>query len=105
MLGRLDAGLLIDADEERVLGPREVEADDVGGLGGELGVGAQAPVAAPLQVDAVPAQDPPDVLLGDVAERLREQPRSPHPTCFRQNNWTFRPLTPVAPITTLRTCF
>src|SRR5665647_1010469 len=38
----------------------------------------KAPAAAPLQVDPVPAEDPPDVVLGDVAERPREQPCGPH---------------------------
>src|SRR5665647_2384172 len=38
----------------------------------------KAPAAAPLQVDPVPAEDPPDVVLGDVAERPREKPRGPH---------------------------
>ena len=71
-LERLDGGLLSDADDERVLGGRQVESDDVGRLGGELGVAAEASAAAPLQVDAVPPQDPPDVVLGDVAELLCE---------------------------------
>ena len=37
-LQRLDRGLFVDADDDRVLGRRHVEPDDFGGLGGKLGV-------------------------------------------------------------------
>ena len=46
-LERLDRRLLVDREHDRVLRRREVEPDDVGGLGGELGVGRRAPGLPP----------------------------------------------------------
>ncbi len=46
-LQRLDRGLLVDTDDDRVLGRRHVEPDHVGRLGDELGIVALAPGLAP----------------------------------------------------------
>ncbi|OQC72301.1 MAG: hypothetical protein BWX44_01756 [Spirochaetes bacterium ADurb.Bin001] len=52
---RLDAGLFIDRDHQRLLRRVEIEPDDIGRFGGELLVGAHAPRALPLQADALAA--------------------------------------------------
>ena len=46
-LQRLDRRLLVDTDDDGVLGRRHVEPDHIGGLGGELGIVALAPGFAP----------------------------------------------------------
>jgi hypothetical protein len=66
----LDPGLLVDAQDERVLGWVEIEPDDVGGLLGERGVRAQAPAPAPAQADPMAAEGPPDRVGRDVPEPL-----------------------------------
>ena len=68
-LQRLDRGLLVDADDDRVLRRRHVEPDHVGGLGDELGIVALAPGLAPGEVDLLGAQEAPDILHVDVAQR------------------------------------
>src|SRR4029077_12186754 len=47
-LQRLDRGLFVDADDDRVLGRRHVEPDD---LGGKFWVVALAPRFAPVEID------------------------------------------------------
>jgi hypothetical protein len=76
-LERLDRRLLIDREHDRVLGRCQVQADDVGRLGRELGVGRETPGLAPGEVDPLAAQEPPDVLIADVAQGGREQRRGP----------------------------
>ena len=73
----LDRRLLIDREDDRMVGRIEVEADDVGGLGGELGVARETPGFAPGEVDPLRPQKAPDVLVADVAEFLGEQRRGP----------------------------
>ena len=68
-LQRLDRGLLVDTDDDGVLRRRHVEPDHVGGLGDELRIVALAPGFAPGQVDLLGAQEAPDILHVDVAER------------------------------------
>ena len=58
-----------------MVGRIEVEPDDVGGLGGELGVARQALGLAPGEVDPLRAQEAPDMLVADVAEFLGERRR------------------------------
>ena len=72
-LQRLDRGLLIDTDDDRVLGRRHIEPDHVGGLGGELRIVALAPGFAPGEVDLLGAQEAPEILHIDVAERRSQQ--------------------------------
>jgi hypothetical protein len=76
-LQRLDRGLLIDADDDRVLGRRHVQADHVGGLGGELRFVALAPGFAPGEVDLLGAQEAPDILDIDIAEPRGQQRSGP----------------------------
>ena len=72
-LQRLDRGLFVDADDDRVLGRCHVEPDHIGGLGDELGIVALAPGLAPGEVDLLPAQEAPDILHIDIAERRSQQ--------------------------------
>src|SRR5258708_15583406 len=75
-LQRLDRGLFVDADDNRVLGRRHVEPDYVGGLGYERGILALAPGFASGEVDLLGAQEAPDILDIDIAERRgQERPR------------------------------
>ena len=72
-LQRLDRGLLVDTDDDRVLGRRHIEPDHVGGLGHELGIVALTPGFAPGEVDLLRAQQAPDILDFGIAERGRQQ--------------------------------
>jgi hypothetical protein len=72
-LQRLDRRLLVDRQHDRVVRRIQMEPDDVGRLGGELGVGRDAPGLAPGQVDPLAAQKAPHVLVADVAQLLGQQ--------------------------------
>ena len=76
-LQRLDRGLFIDADDNRVLGRSHVEPDHVGRLGGELRIVALAPGFAPSEVDLLGTQEAPDILHIDIAERRSQQRSRP----------------------------
>ena len=76
-LERLDRRLLVDREHDRVLRRRQVEPDDVGGLDGELGIGGAAPGFASRKIDPLHPQEPPDVLVADVAEVVGDQRRGP----------------------------
>ena len=52
-------GLFVHAQDHRVVGRIEVEADDVSGLARELGIGALAPTPAPLELDTILAYQTP----------------------------------------------
>jgi hypothetical protein len=67
-LQRLDRGLLVDADDNRILRRRYVQPDHVGRLGGKLRIIALAPRLAAIQVDLVLAQHAPHLLLMHVAQ-------------------------------------
>ncbi len=73
----LNVGLLVDAQHERALGRVEVQPDDVGRLGGELGVRADAPAPSPAQADPVAPQGPPYLVRTDVAQVGREERAGP----------------------------
>lgn len=51
---RLDRGLLIDAEHHGMLRRLEVEADDVGGFGLEVGIRARLVALQPMRPQAVP---------------------------------------------------
>src|ERR1700732_1052347 len=72
-LQRLDRGLLVNADDDGVLGRCHVEPDHVGGFGDERGIVALAPGFAPGEVDLLRAQETPDILDVDIVERGRQQ--------------------------------
>ena len=76
-LQRLDARLLVDRQHDGVLRRVQVEADDLGRLGDELGIVALAPGFTAGQVDLLPAQEAPDVLVRHIAQRPGQQWRRP----------------------------
>jgi hypothetical protein len=53
---RLDLGLLVDGEDDRPLGRREVEPDDVADLGDELRIGAPLERLGPVGLEARLAQ-------------------------------------------------
>ena len=67
-LQRLDRRLLVDADDDRILGRRHVQPDHIGGLGDKLGIVALAPRLSPVEVDLLLAQEAPHLLLVHVAQ-------------------------------------
>ena len=74
---RLDRRLLVDREHYRVLRRVQVETDDIGGLGRELGVGRKAPGFTPGKVDALRAQETPDMLIANIAKLPRNERRCP----------------------------
>ncbi len=76
-LQRLDVRLFIHRQQHRVVGRMQIQPHDVGRLGRELRVGADAPAAPPLQVNALAAQHPPDLMRRDVAQGLSHQRAAP----------------------------
>jgi hypothetical protein len=87
-LQRLDRRLLVDAQNDGILGRRQVEADDIGRLGGELGVVALAPRLLSVQIDPLVTQEAPDLLFVNVAKLGRDQ--RPHPACEPRRRRTFQ---------------
>jgi hypothetical protein len=65
---RLNGRLLIDREHDGVVGRGHVEADDLGRLGREFGVGADAPRFAAREVYLVRPQEAPDILDVNVAQ-------------------------------------
>ena len=66
----LDGRFFVDGEHDGVVGGSHVEPDDLGRLGREFGIVADAPGLAPGKVDLVRPQKPPVMLDLDVAERL-----------------------------------
>ena len=62
-LQRLDRRLFVDADNDRVLRGRHVEPNHSGSLGDKLGIVALTPGFAAGEINLLPAQEAPDVLL------------------------------------------
>ena len=68
---RLDRGFLVDAEHQGIVRRVQVQANHVGGLGGKLGVRADAPGAVALQLDAFFAQHAPHRIIRHV-QRQRQ---------------------------------
>jgi len=68
----LDVRLFVDRQHHRILRRLQTEPDNVRRLLRETEIGADAPAATPRQRDLVPAQHAPDLMLGDVAQMLRQ---------------------------------
>src|SRR5829696_6717681 len=64
----LDVRLLVDREHESALGRIKIEADDLRGLGDEIGIVALAPGLPPVEVDLLGPQEAPDILVADVAQ-------------------------------------
>src|SRR5246127_751893 len=79
-LQRLDRGLLVDADHNRILGWRHVEPDYIGRLSDKFGVIALTPGLAPGEVNLLCAQKAPDngvirqmlddIIANDIAQAI-----------------------------------
>ena len=80
----LDVRLLIDGEHHGVVGRVQIQADNVGGLGGKLRIGAQAPRPSALKLNPALPQDPPDVVLRHVPERLSNQRAGPRRVARRR---------------------
>jgi hypothetical protein len=78
-LQSLDVRLLVDRKHHRVLGRLQVEPDNVGSLLRKRRIGADTPTAPPRQRDLMPAQNPPDLMFGDVAQMPGQQAAVPAP--------------------------
>ncbi|MCA1458894.1 H-NS histone family protein [Bradyrhizobium sp. BRP22] len=61
-LQSLDRGLLVQAQHNGLRGRGDVEANNIGGFGRKVRVGALAPGLASREVNLVAAQEPPDIL-------------------------------------------
>ena len=75
-LQRLNRGLLVDTEHNRVLGRVEVEPDDIGDLGGKGRIPAHFVGAHEMRLQAVRAQDVGDAATG-AADRVGQQPGRP----------------------------
>ena len=69
----LDGRLLVHQKHHRALRRNQVKAHDLGRLADELGIGADAPRLAAVQVDLPRAQEAPNILLAHVAQRPGQQ--------------------------------
>src|SRR5262245_9740330 len=76
-LQRLDRGLLIDANDDRVVRRRHIEPDNISRLGDEVRIAALAPGFAARKVNLLLAQNPPDMLLMHIAQMCRNQRAGP----------------------------
>ncbi|MEY9129258.1 hypothetical protein ACVMII_007737 [Bradyrhizobium diazoefficiens] len=76
-LQSLDRGLLVHAQHNGLRRRRDIEADNIGGFGRKVRVVALAPGLASHQVNLVAAQEPPDILDIDIAQRLGQQGAGP----------------------------
>jgi hypothetical protein len=69
-LQSLDRGLFVHAEHNRLLGRGDIEADNIGGFGRKVRVVALTPGLANREVNLVAAQEAPDILDVDIAQRL-----------------------------------
>ena len=80
----LDVRLLVDREHESALGRIKIEADDLRGLGDEIGIVALAPGLPPVEVDLLGPQEAPDILVADVAQSLGDEPARPAGIALRR---------------------
>ena len=80
----LDVRLLVDREHESALGRIKIEADDLRGLGDEIGIVALAPGLPPVEVDLLGPQEAPDILVADVAQSLGHEPARPAGIALRR---------------------
>src|ERR1700726_28246 len=79
----LNGWLFIDSKDERILRRIEIKTHNVGGLARKLRVSGNAPTVAPFQFDALLAQNAPDLIGGNIAQMLGNQPPIPAPIARR----------------------
>src|SRR6476660_8871119 len=82
-LQSLDRGLLVHAQHNGLRGRSNIEADNIGGFGRKVPVVALTPGLASGQVNLVAAQEPPDILDVDIAQRLGPPRAGPARKPFR----------------------
>src|SRR6201993_543910 len=82
-LQSLDRGLLVHAQHNGLRGRGDIEADNIGGFGRKVRVVALTPGLASRQVNLVAAQEPPDILDVNIAQRLGQQRAGPARKPFR----------------------
>jgi hypothetical protein len=80
----LDAGLLIHAKNNRVLRRIQIETNYLRGLRGKFRVRANAPASAPLELNAVAAQEAPHLIRGNILQGLSEQGPVPRGISLRR---------------------
>jgi hypothetical protein len=80
----LNRRLFVYTQHNGLLGRRDIEADNIGGFGRKVRVVTLAPGLASLKVDLVPAQEPPDMLDINIAQRIGQQGPSPARKPFRR---------------------
>src|SRR4029077_13843385 len=76
-LQSLDRGLLVYAQYNGLRRRRDIEADNIGGFGRKVRVVALTPGLASREVNLVAAQEPPDILDVNIAQRLGQQRAGP----------------------------
>ena len=69
----LNGWFFIDGKDERILGRIQIKTNNVGGLAGKLRISRNAPTVAPFQLDALLAQNVPDLIGGNIAQMLGNQ--------------------------------
>src|SRR5215831_6012094 len=78
-LQSLDRGLLVHAQHNGLRGRGDIEADNIRGFGRKVRVVALTPGLASREVNLVAAQEPPDILDVNIAQRPGQQ--GPGPAC------------------------
>src|ERR1700758_4969400 len=72
-LQSLDRGLLVHAQHNGLRGRGDIQADNIRGFGRKVRVVALTPGLASREVNLVAAQEPPDILDINIAQRLGQQ--------------------------------
>ena len=78
-LQSLDRGLLVHAQHNGFRGRGDIEADNIRGFGRKVRVVALTPGLASREVNLVAAQEPPNILDVNIAQRAGQQ--GPGPAC------------------------
>src|SRR6266567_3464275 len=85
-LQSLDRRLFVHAQHNGLLRRGDIEANNIGGFGRKVRVVALTPGLASREINLVAAQEPPDILDVDIAQRLGQQRTGPACKPFR---WRF----------------
>src|SRR5215510_15241219 len=89
-LQSLDRGLLVHAQHNGLRRRGDIEADNIRGFGRKVRVAALTPGLASRQVNLVAAQEPPDILDVNIAQRPGQQ--GPGPACKPSRGWLVQQL-------------
>ena len=76
-LQSLDRGLFVNAKHDGPLGRGDIEANDIGGFGRKVRIVTLTPGLASHEVNLAVAQETPDILDIDIAQRLGQQRAGP----------------------------